>query len=322
MISVNYLSQADDGSSYYRMGGVMPFIKHENIKLNDISYFNRNTWASVVDCDILLMQRPYSGEHLDLIKMAKIVGTRVILDYDDLVTDIPVHNPVYDMYSSNKDTILECLSMADEIWVSTIELRLEFAQYNKNIFVIQNAHNDHLFPVSQKKEFNAENKIVAYRGGATHRIDIFDCINDLSKTINENKDYEFRFIGSPYVELETMTGDNHTVTNRVPMLFYLNYLYETNPAVMICPLQDTKFNRCKSNISFLEATFSGAAFIGKRKLPEFDHEFILNIDRLDMFKEYINPKRLKKCNEESWDYIKKNLLLSKINQLRIERLLA
>lgn len=225
------------------------------------------------------------------------------------------------MYSGNKDTIIECMSLADELWVSTVELRLEFAGYNRNIFVIPNAHNDYLFPIGHKKSFNSDNKIVAYRGGVTHRIDIFDCINELTHTINDNKDYEFRFIGSPNHELESMTGDNHTVTNRVPMLFYLNYLYETNPAVMICPLQETKFNRCKSNISFLEATFAGAAFIGKRKLPEFDQESILNIDRLDMFKEYINPKRLKKCNDDSWKYICDNLLLSKINQVRIERLL-
>jgi len=58
---------------------------------------------------------------------------------------------------------------------------------------------------------------------------------------------------------------------------------------------------------------------GNKELPEYDnvpcYQWHENITKVD-------ESELKMANELSWNYIKENLLLSKVNLKRIERLLA
>jgi hypothetical protein len=47
----------------------------------------------------------------------------------------------------------------------------------------------------------------------------------------------------------------------VDTIKYFKWLANTAPRIMMVPLADTAFNRCKSNIAWLEATGAGAAVL-------------------------------------------------------------
>jgi hypothetical protein len=92
-----------------------------------------------------------------------------------------------------------------------------------------------------------------------------------------------------------------------------------NPNIFIYTLENTKFNQGKSNISWIEATYVGAAVIAPDFLPEFVKPGISNFN--SSLKETFNKIKadnevLKLMNELSWDYIKAKLLLSHVNQQR------
>jgi hypothetical protein len=326
MSKVYHWSASDDGSSFYRSQGIFPYIKHKQLQFKDVSHLTISSWATILeDCDILFLQRPWSQDHVSAIWGARALGIRVIIDYDDDFTGIPKHNPAHYHYRMHMDNCLKCVRMSDEVWVSTTGVKNSLNKYNKNIHIIPNAHNDFLYKVENKLNNNPHNKTVFYRGGSTHRMDLFEYAHQICKVALKNESWRFHMLGvDDNWEFQRIAWENNniSVANKIPIIQYFRHIYELNSSMAICPLLDNQLNRSKSNISWIEATYCGSAFIGKKILPEFNHDFIFDIDHLDMFEEYSNPSRMKRYNEESWQYILDNLLLSKINLLRIERLLA
>ncbi len=324
MNKVSYYSLNDDGTDWYRGRGVFNFIKHKGISLTDISYSNPGSWSSICNCDTVILQRPYDENHLGIILQAKLMSKRVIADYDDNLLKLPVYHPVYKTYKENREFTEECIKSCDEIWVSTETLKKEFSVYNKNIFVIPNAHNDYRFPVEGKLENNPAHRTVFYRGGSTHKIDLFRYAERICNVAKAFKSWRFFMLGEiDNWEFQEISGliNNIYVANKIPLIQYFKHIYDFNSALAICPLANNDLNNSKSNISWIEATYCGSAFIGTKTLPAFNHDFIFDIDKLEHFDEYSNSTRMKRFNDESWQYIVENLLLSKINLLRIDRLL-
>ena len=310
-----------DGTSFYRLGGVMPYLdkQFEDIYIRDMSHTKEIDWADYASFDVAVFQRPFIAPHLKAIKMMKLMGVRVIIDYDDDIVNLPIHNPYYQNYDANKDNIKAICEIADHIWVSTPSLKETFSKFNASVEIVPNAHNDFLFPVDKKVPFNRESKKVAYRGGTTHEVDVYTYLNDWVEAINKNKQTEFYFMGSRFPYLESQCGDNYLIIPGTHILDYFRNFHKLNPNIFIYTLEDTVFNRGKSNISWIEATYSGAAVLG----PEFHQDFIkpgvLNFGKsfLPQFNEIKKDlDRQEKMNKDSWDFIKAKLLLSKINEQR------
>lgn len=322
MIRVLTIAPAiNDGTSFYRLGGVLPYLEKEysDVRIKDLSGRDNLDWSDYASYDVAVFQRPFIKPHLITINMLKLMGVKVIIDYDDDVLNLPIHNPYYANYKANEQTIKDIAKAADHIWVSTNGLVETFKEYNDNITVIPNAHNDYLFPVSLKRNFNDKTKKVAYRGGTTHEVDVYSQLNDWIDIINKNKKTEFYFLGARFPYLESRCGDNYIIIPGTHILDYFRNFHKLNPNIFIYTLEDTKFNRGKSNISWIEATYSGAAVIAPEFLPEFIRPGISNFtgslkEIFDKVKSDNNV--LKLMNDVSWDYIKAKLLLSNVNQQR------
>lgn len=310
-----------DGTSFYRLGGVMPYLEKEysDIHIKDLSNKDSFDWYDCASYDVVVFQRPFIEKHLRSITMFKLMGLKVIIDYDDDILNVPMHNPYHTNYESNKNNIKKIVSIADEIWVSTNGLKETFAPLNNNVKIIPNAHNDYIFSVKNKAPFNMDTKRVAYRGGITHELDVYSKLDDWIEIINKNKTTEFYFMGARFPYLESKCGDNYLIIPGVHILDYFKTIRETNPNIFIYTLEDSLFNKGKSNISWIEATYAGAAVIAPDFLPEFAKPGISNFsgslkEIFDKLKK--DYKVLKILNDLSWDYIQTHLLLSHVNQER------
>lgn len=318
---LTFAPQITDGTSFYRLGGVLPYLEREysDIHINSISSKDSLDWPDYISYDVAVFQRPFIKPHLSSITMMKMMGIKVIIDYDDDVLNLPIHNPYYANYKANEQNIKDIAAIADHIWVSTKSLMDTFLQYNKNITVIPNAHNDYLFPVTEKVPFNPKTKNVAYRGGTTHEVDVYSHLEDWINIVNKNKNTNFHFMGARFPYLESKCGDNYLIMPGAHILDYFKNIRKLNPNIFIYTLENTRFNQGKSNISWIEATYAGAAVIAPDFLPEFVKPGICNFteslkETFDKIKNDTNV--LKLMNELSWDYIKSKLLLSYVNQKR------
>jgi len=312
----------DDGTAFYR-STPLKYIDGKDISVTFQPLMGQIAWNTFVGYTHLLLTRPSSHNDLAMIRLAKDCGLKVISDYDDDVLHVDQYNPTFHIYESAKGLILDCLLFSDEIWVTTAGLKKSFGMYNQNIHVIPNAHNDYLFKAKYKKPFNANTKKAFWRGGGSHQADVYEVADYLVKTINDNQDWEFQFIGERFVYLEQRCGANYQPVSQMSLMQYFKYLYSQNPNVMFAPLSNTKFNQSKSNISWIEATYAGSAFFGNCELNEFNQEGTLP---LSLLSEYPSKEGrldiMKNANEISWANIHDNLLLSRINELRKERILS
>jgi hypothetical protein len=232
-----------------------------------------------------------------------------------------MHNPYYINYNANKGNIENIIKIADEVWVSTPDLKKTIVEFNKNVTVIPNAHNDYIFPVKNKKSFNNDTKKVAYRGGTTHEMDVYSRIDEWTSIVNKNKKTTFYFIGARFPYLESKCDDNYVIVPGSHILDYFRNMGSLNPNIFIYTLEDTQFNKAKSNISWIEATYAGAAVLAPEYLSEFIRPGVINFN--DSMEDIFNAvkknyKLLKEMNEESWDYIQHKLLLSTVNEKRYQ----
>jgi hypothetical protein len=281
-------------------------------------------WKLMEQFDTIVISRGATPETLSIIKLAKKLHRRVIIDYDDDCLHLDQYNPMFGYYKQHKENIINCLILADEIWVSTEAVKQSFRLYNKNIHIIPNALNEYDFPVSKKKLFN-NNKIATWRGGYSHEGDMYELgvPEKIINTVNSNPKWKFIMVGQRFLYYEKRCGDNYLAyTGNDNFVFFQNMMQQNNAALFFYPLSNTAFNRSKSNCSWIENTYCGSAFFGNTELPEFEKPGISDLKLMPKAISENHWKYMRDQNEKSWEYIQENLLLSKVNKIREERLCA
>lgn len=322
MIKILYFDWHSEASEFYR---AMPLDYINNKQISITRSTERDIKASTINLyDVIVILRPSSDAHLSLIKLAKDMGKKIISDWDDDPLHLSETNPMYGYYEGDKHNTIKCLALADEVWVENLSIKKSFRLYNKNIHIIPNCHNDYIFKVEDKKPFKFNHKMM-WRGGHSHIGDIYQPGTSewIVKLINNNKKWNFYWLGQKFewIEYRVKYGNFYHNAGASTVQFY-KMMHEINPCAFFYPLSNNLFNQSKSVCSFLEATYSGAAYFGNKELAQFDLDCILPLNVLMqvMSKDYYSTE-MGQSHKESWDFIKDNLLLSNVNKIRENRLI-
>lgn len=306
--------------SYYRSIGTLSYLPKLNNKIK-INIPGIISWNSLVDVDILYMERPQQDSDLEALKLAKDFNVKIWVDYDDLLHKIPPYNPCFKNYKNSKllKNIETAIELADVVTVSTPAIKEYYSKFNSNIHVIENAHNDYRYPF---EKIDDTVDAINWRGSATHRQDLLSVAEHIFSIANKYDKWAWTYIGN----------DVWYITDRIERCFnlqecdtitYNKFILDLKSAIQIVPLVDNEFNKSKSNIGWVEGTYVGSCTICP-DLPEFKKPGAINYNtQSDSFGYYlekaINSKSFRKENYlKSYEYIKENLLLSDINKKRIE----
>lgn len=330
MINIAICDTAPDGGcSFYRSIGVLSQLRKINPEIN-VTYLNNVAWYILSDVDILYMERPVEENHIKSMEMALELGKKVWVDFDDCLHEIPRDNPGYDYFRLKLPLMEKALDLASVVTVSTPFLK-EYYQtknfnkdtlqkVNRNIHVIENAWNDYLYPM-QKVETTVD--FINWRGSATHRQDLLSCVRAMHDVAARFPTWAWTFIGND-IWFVTDKIKNHFNLKETDIVSYMKFIKELHPAIQIVPLLDTPFTRAKSNISWLEGTWSGAATLAPA-IPEFERPGVITYkpEDNDNFGYYLekmikSASMRKEAYETSFNFIMENLLLSKINQKRLK----
>lgn len=276
-------------------------------------------WQAISSYDLVMMQRPYMGSMLDFCKRVKTMNVPLWLDYDDNMFCVTGENRAWMVFNDPvvAENVKQMIMMADIVTVTNEDLRQSYLPLNKNTVVIPNAFNDTIFNVDRIPQ-EREN-IVVWRGSDTHIYDVMAYSPSITKCANDFPEYEFTYVGyNPWFLEQTK---NTSFIKPKEIIDYFNDINKIAPAVVQVPLHDTLFNRCKSNIAFIEGSYWGAVSI----VPEFWGELPGSLSYTDQASYYealrsvlAGEVDVVKMNEVAWQYVKDNLLLSKINKLRVK----
>lgn len=282
--------------------------------------------AVIGSYDVLIISRPHTKGHFFAMEKAKEYGVKIIADYDDLIWEVPADNP---SARSNEDENFQynsiiMLSMADVVTVSTLELQTQIMdRFRKDSTVIRNALNEWITPPDLSGPRTPENEIrIAWRGSNTHKADLMGARQAF-------RDYEyvrFKFFGYRPDELLKQYGGNLSTLEHAHWMPSVKASFDAirdwQPHYLICPLGNSTFNRCKSNIAWIEATAIGAVCIAPAYMKEFRVVPSIQYDTIAQLKDQLYHVSCGMYGIDILEAARKelltNYLLSVVNDKRVE----
>jgi len=307
-----------DPLAFYR--GSVPLSRMRKSHGIDFSYADAVGWNHIVDHDIIFFQRPFTPQHLQVMRMAKDWGKKIVVDYDDWLHDLMQDNPAYFLYERSKAFVSEAESLADVIMVATEKMQELYSARGIKSVVVPNAYDTELFTPCDVSD---RSKIVLWRGSSSHLMDNFSVRSGWLELIKQHTDWQFVFMNVPPWWLFADFDNTHIVEGK-DIIQYIKSLEETKPAIMTHPLVDSDFNRSKSMCSWIEASHAGAAFVGP-DFKEYQREGITNYKANDSqsFFNAIdglikNPEMIIENAKKGQKIITSSLSLTEINKIRYE----
>lgn len=231
-----------------------------------------NKSRAAQNADIVVFHRPEDARKLELARMLKKLGKKIVMDNDDTYKDIGAVklNTYFNkermergLGSVNK--IVDAFIVeADLITTTTEVLAEEYRKLNKNVVVLPNCVDPFLFEEPLRNETDVVRIGITGSIGMSYDLDI---LAPIIKHYEKDKRVKIVFFSLPanresnpimvrayeheYNFLDSVDVEWHPL---VDADVYYDKINSLKLDIMIIPRADNYFNRAKSNLKFLEAS--------------------------------------------------------------------
>lgn len=211
--------------------------------------------ASMLYLDAAILYHPCTEEQLAVLHRAtNHYQIPIIVDIDDLLTDLPVDHPEYRLFRGTK--VVPILSRADHVVVSTDYLRKTWGHLNQNMSVIENVVDMRRYKklLDVAKPYHS-GFTVGYTGGQSHRPDLYNTgfIEGLEKFMEKYEDVRAHFhILCPQKLVDRFGSRVIFTENVVDYLDYPSMCATFAWDLCVVPLQNHPFNDAKSDLRLLD----------------------------------------------------------------------
>jgi processive 1,2-diacylglycerol beta-glucosyltransferase len=226
-----------------------------------------------------------------LVQDVRHAGARMIYALDDNLLDLPPERfPLKALSTEEYRWIVQFfLHQADGVLVTSQALQQRISSLNRNTVILPHALDERLLVAGSIRPgqgpFGTRRKVVGYMGTPTHDDDLMMILPALQAVGERHREkIEFQFAGviGRQESLQAMGGLPLRMVNPRPeehaySLFMLWFTSSIHWDIAISPLRDTVFNRCKSDIKFLDYSAIGAAGIYS-KVPAYESS-VHNMER-------------------------------------------
>lgn len=252
---------------FYR--GYLPGVYSGNMVVSDFLRKDRDVDKArlikmAADADVVVFQRPSDPKLLELARLLRAQGKKIIFENDDTYEGIPLERLENErqkaIASEQAENLKRFASFADGAIASTKILADEYLKYNNNVAVLKNCIDP---SDAFKCKSNTTGKFrVGFIGSVTTNDD-YEHIKEDIKRLDARGDITIVVMGVKYSDgthLPIMNND-YNFWNSLqnvewhPYCHITEYMYKVSQLaldVAIIPRLDHYFNRCKSNLKFLE----------------------------------------------------------------------
>lgn len=213
------------------------------------------------------------GEMADLmINIVKSQRHLAVVELDDNIWDLPKEgNPNAEFYTSERVRELEhTFSLASLVTVSTEPLAQIVRKFNPNVAVLPNMLLESEW--TARHERNVDKIVIGWGGSPRFNKDLFILKDSLMPILEEFSEVELRFIGDfelspfPFPESERIKK-----IGVMPVQEYQKAISQFD--IGVAPLEDNPFNRCKSDLKFLEYSMVGIPTVASKVYP-YEHTVV------------------------------------------------
>jgi glycosyltransferase involved in cell wall biosynthesis len=223
--------------------------------------------------DVIVFQRPLQQEMLDAALILKEEGKKIVMDNDDTYTQQNgMPKVMSEMMERQLDEKIEQIDVrlkefakiADLVTVSTDFLANEYRHLNENVMVLPNQVDPDDW--SKPKRTKGKKVRIGLVGSVAMNNDTKKIVK-LLRQLGRRDDVQLVLFGLPpdtkayeeirkYFMYEVSYWNTFNVEwhPAVPIADYFDSLNDLELDIMLIPRDDNYFNRCKSNVKFLEAS--------------------------------------------------------------------
>lgn len=252
-------------------------------------------------------------------------GFKIVMDLDDSL-DLPIDHVLWPVFNSGiRAELIWCLQNSDVVLTTTSRLAEELSQYNKNVFVVPNGlpFDEKGFTLSEDKKSKS---YFVWAGSETHKNDLRELPDlgdrltvcgyktDASEPVAKREWMDISQNILPYAKYE------HHRSLESYMQSYDGH------AVSLAPLEDSNFNRSKSNLKILEAGAKGLPIICS-KVDCYDDEtlsdYLLYAKDIMQWEDmtsmlYTAPDFAEELGKGLAEHVRKHYTIKQMNDIRRE----
>ena len=209
--------------------------------------------------------------------MSRKYGTKFVLDVDDDMFNVPKSNPIWKTKDIKKNLpqLQYCIENTPYLVTSSEILHHAYQRRRGNPTLL---FPNYIGQGYKHKPFdNGDKVVISFFGSVSHEADLVETgFLEALKLIM--KKYKHVHAGSVGLEVKGLPKNRYTFHPGKPGQAWIDEVWpHINCDVAVAPLIDTHFNRCKTNIKWLETAMIPAAFIGSN-IPPYKGTVRPNVD--------------------------------------------
>lgn len=296
----------------------------------------------MLDADIIVFHRADTVNHHKTAMMLKSLGKKIVFDNDDTYRIDRTHaffglnEKGFKEDTKNTNILINnFIANADLVTASTETLAKEYRQFNKKVVVLPNTIDPMMW---DKPLRNTGKKIRIGVVGSVAYYHDFNLVEKELRALDEDPRFQLVMFGLQSKEARKenkITEKVHkreygfwdTLKNieRVPwcgMEDYARTLNELKLDIMLIPRKNSYFNKCKSNIKFLEASMLEIPVITNyfKGCPyEKDKDYIiLATDWLSDIEKLTDKKLRRNIGQKAHNYVLSNYNINNLKDLWVK----
>jgi glycosyltransferase involved in cell wall biosynthesis len=205
--------------------------------------------------DVLVLQRSCTPEALEAVDYANSLGKTTVFEIDDDFWNLDRNNPSYEYWNEPGvlKTMEDIMKRSQIVTTTTEPLAKLLSRFNKNIAVLPNMLPGEVWQVEKPKKKPDDPVVIGWAGGTSHWEDLKVLGGTIEQLLDEYENVEFHIAGAaevPFYQHERAKG-----LEAVPIFDYAELLKDFD--IGLAPLTGIHFNKCKSDLKFLEYSMLG-----------------------------------------------------------------
>jgi len=219
--------------------------------------------------DVVIFQKIQYPEALALIEQYQLEfpDVLVLAEVDDSIGHVGPSNPHLAKFAEHHRWAAEQCARADGVITSTDYLKKTIGRFNDHVHVAPNCINWDVWKYKRKKQKPSSQVRIGYVGAAAHDEDLMIAYKAILPLLT---DHNIKFV-IRYGGFRPDWLKRHDLIDFKRVAWHLNEypqkLVDMNLNLAVAPLRDTEFNRCKSNLKWVEWSSVGVPLLASKVAP-------------------------------------------------------
>lgn len=213
--------------------------------------------------DVVILQQTCSPERIKQAKEHSIKEKKLLVaELDDYFT-INEDNPRYEKFVAKEAEkwlevlcgVADVITTTTDYLANTIKRRLKKNKVKKDVVVLPNYLDMEMWDLPILGNYSDEIRLL-WAGSASHRDDMKFIVPVIKRICEKYPQVKFLYCGDFKLK-PLFEGINSEYIDAVPFEAWPAKLHSLRADIGVVPLLDNEFNRCKSNLKYLEFGISG-----------------------------------------------------------------